>query len=234
MIDLHSHILPGLDDGSRNVAESLQMLEASARQGVKWMAATPHFYATEQTPSQFLRRRSASVDALRSRLKSGFPKIVLGAEVRYFEGMSRTEELDSLRLEGSPVLLLEMPFCTWSKRMVDEVLEIQSHKETQVLLAHVERYWSAQSKQVIRTLQRSGVWMQCNASFFLSWRTKRKALRMLQKGEIHMLGSDAHNMTTRPPRLGDAMEVIEKSLGRDALRNFQRRTVELLKAGSAP
>ena len=98
----------------------------------------------------------------------------------------------------------------------------------------MERYWSAQSKQVIRTLQQSGVWMQCNASFFLSWRTKRKALRMLQKGEIHMLGSDAHNMTTRPPRLGDAMEVIEKSLGRDVLRNFQRRTVELLKAGSAP
>ena len=53
MIDLHSHILPGLDDGSRNVAESLQMLEASARQGVKWMAATPHFTPRNKLPPSF-------------------------------------------------------------------------------------------------------------------------------------------------------------------------------------
>ena len=127
--------------------------------------------------------------------------------------MSRTQELPLLTLEGTNLLLLEMPFSPWSSRMVEEVLEIQERRGLQVLLAHVERYLPYQEPKVWERLRQGKVWMQCNASFFLHWRTKPKALRMLRKGEIHMLGSDCHNKTTRPPRLGEAAEVIEKSLG---------------------
>lgn len=228
MIDIHSHILPGMDDGSRSVEESVRMLEASARQGVKYIAATSHFYATENSPEQFLRRRAAAAALLQAAWQPQFPQLALGAEVYYFDGISRTEKLDRLKLENTGLLLLEMPFSAWSGRMVTEILDIQSRRDTTVLLAHIERYIAFQKPAVWRELLDSGVRMQCNAEFFLSWKTKRKALRMLRQGEIHFLGSDCHNMTTRPPRLGDAMEVINKVLGSAGRRILNQEATALL------
>ena len=84
------------------------------------------------------------------------------------------------------------------------------------------------------TLRQNGVWTQCNANFFLRWQTRRKAQGMFKKGEIQMLGSDTHNMTTRPPNLALAREALVKALGRAAWRSFERRSYALLKAGMVP
>jgi protein-tyrosine phosphatase len=88
--DFHSHILPGGDDGSRSVNESLKMLSLDADQGIRRVIATPHFYANHDTPERFLKRREAAWSHLREAVEgfSGLPEIVLGAEVYYFPGMS--------------------------------------------------------------------------------------------------------------------------------------------------
>ena len=199
MIDIHSHILPGMDDGSSSLEESLSMARESARQGVRLLAATPHFYATQEDPNSFLWRREKSLALLESAWQDSFPTLLVGAEVRYFDGISRVEKIAHLTLDHTRILLLEMPFTSWSRRMVEEVLELQRSRGLQVLLAHVERYLKDQDGQVWETFRQNGVWMQCNANFFLRWQTKRKAQAMFKKGEIQMLGSDTHNMTTRPP-----------------------------------
>ena len=230
MIDIHTHVLPGVDDGSSSLEESLWLGKALADQGVTLIAATPHFYADRQRPSQFLQCREQAERLLWSRWPQEYPPFLVGAEVHYFDGMSRTEELSQLTLESTNILLLEMPFSSWSQRMVEEVLEIQTRRNLQVLLAHVERYLPFQEGRVWEQLRQGGVWTQCNASFFLRWRTRGKALRMLRKGEIHMLGSDCHNQLTRPPRLGEARAAIEKSMGAGAWRIFDRKTFTLLKS----
>ena len=158
---------------------------------------------------------------------------MVGAEVRYFDGISRVEEITHLTLDHTRILLLEMPFTPWSTRMVDEAVELQ-RRGFQVLLAHIERYLKDQDSRVWETLRHHGVWMQCNANFFLRWQTKRKAQALFQKGEIHMLGSDTHNMTTRPPNLARAREALVKSLGQAAWQGFERRSYTLLKDGMAP
>ena len=234
MIDIHTHILPGMDDGSGSLEESLAMAKESARQGVRLLAATPHFYATQEDPNSFLRRREKSLALLESAWQEGFPTLLVGAEVRYFDGISRVEKIAHLTLDHTRILLLEMPFTSWSGRMVDEVLELQRSRGLQVLLAHVERYLKDQDGQVWETFRQNGVWMQCNANFFLRWQTKRKAQALFKKGEIQMLGSDTHNMTTRPPNLAMARDALVKSLGQAAWRDFERRSYALLKAGMAP
>lgn len=234
MIDIHTHILPGMDDGSGSLEESLAMAKESARQGVRLLAATPHFYATQEDPNSFLRRREKSLALLESAWQEGFPTLLVGAEVRYFDGISRVEKIAHLTLDHTRILLLEMPFTSWSGRMVDEVVELQRSRGLQVLLAHVERYLKDQDGQVWETFRQNGVWMQCNANFFLRWQTKRKAQALFKKGEIQMLGSDTHNMTTRPPNLALAREALVKSLGQAAWRDFERRSYALLKAGMAP
>lgn len=232
MLDIHSHILPNVDDGSGSVEESLQLLKASAQQGIDLMAATPHFYASQNSPQQFLERRTAAVQALKEVWTPDLPRIVLGAEVCYFDGVSRMEELPLLRIGGTNILLLEMPFTRWSGRMLEEISAIQDRRNTQVLLAHIERYLPFQNSGALQTLREQGVKMQCNASFFLNWRTKRKALKMLRRGEINALGSDCHNMTSRPPRLGETIQVIQKSVDRSVWLDFQRQLPDLMGKGA--
>ena len=234
MIDIHSHILPGMDDGSGSLEESLAMAKESARQGVRLLAATPHFYATQEDPNSFLRRREKSLALLESAWQDSFPTLLVGAEVRYFDGISRVEKIAHLTLDHTRILLLEMPFTSWSRRMVEEVVELQRSRGLQVLLAHVERYMKDQDSQVWETFQQNGVWMQCNANFFLRWQTKRKAQALFKKGEIQMLGSDTHNMDTRPPNLALARDALVKSLGQAAWRDFERNSYTLLKAGMVP
>jgi protein-tyrosine phosphatase len=88
VIDFHSHILPGIDDGSRDVPTSLEMLHLAAAQGVDWMVATPHFYAWRDRMDDFLRRREEAFAALSSSLSPELPRILIGAEAAFFPGIS--------------------------------------------------------------------------------------------------------------------------------------------------
>lgn len=213
MIDWHSHLLPAMDDGSKNVEESLKLLNLLQEQGVSHVVATPHFYANDESVDRFLTRRKQSFDNLKGNLSRQCLEIHLGAEVKYYQGISRMEGLDKLCIEGSNILLLEMPFGKWSNFVVSEVIELANTTRFRIMLAHIERYLSLQNKSVWRMLYENGVLMQVNAGVFLSMGTRRKALRFIKSGGVLFVGSDCHNMTSRPPKIGQAMAVIEKKLG---------------------
>ena len=229
MIDFHSHVLPGIDDGSRSAEESLRMLAASAEQGIAYMAATPHFYPSETSPEQFLERRNRAAEHLRAVWRPELPRLLLGAEVYYCDGISQAEEVDALRIEGTSLLLLEMPFQTWSDRMAAEIRALQERPGCTVMLAHIERYLRLQKRPVWENLLEAGVLMQSNASFFLGWSTRHRAVQMLDAGRIHLLGSDCHNMAQRPPRVGEALAQI----GERRARLLERRCRTLLEPEEA-
>ena len=98
--DLHGHFLPGMDDGSGSVAESLQMLEMAAQQGIGQMFATPHYYPVE-TVDEFLQRREESAQQLTQAMEAAgkvLPKVCLGAEVAYRQGIGNADNLEKLCL----------------------------------------------------------------------------------------------------------------------------------------
>lgn len=213
MIDWHCHILPAMDDGSRDVAESVALVNMQVSQGIKTVIATPHFYANDETVELFLDRRKKSLELLMAELPDGPPEILLGAEVRYYQGISRMADLKALRIEGTKLLLLEMPMSKWTEYMIKELVEMSAKSSFRIVLAHVERYMSFQKQEVWDRLIDSGILMQVNASFFTSLASKRKALMLLKRGYIHFVGSDCHSVTSRPPQIGKAFEVIQKKLG---------------------
>ncbi len=231
MVDFHSHILPGMDDGSKSLSESAKLLQDSYRQGIDLIAATSHFYAFENSPEAFLTRRNRAWAKLSNVLTEDMPTIRLGAEVQYFEGICHVPELRMLRLDGTRLLLLEMPFSRWSRRAVMDVVELNQRDEFQVLLAHVERYWKDQPESVWEQLLDEGILMQAIASFFLVCKTKRRALKMLETGQIHLLGSDCHNTETRPQRLREAVKVIQAKLGHAAINRMNQLSLEILAGG---
>ena len=228
MIDWHSHVLPALDDGSKDVAESVSMLKALASQGVSAVIATPHFYANDESVDSFIERREKSYMALKKSLPEGAIDVLLGAEVRYYQGISRLEDLKRLRIEGSKLLLLEMPMSAWTEYMVRELVELSGKGGFKVVLAHVERYMNLQSADVWDRISESGILKQVNATFFTSFLSKRKALSLLKHGEIDFIGTDCHNMTTRSPQICKAFENIEKKLGGEYISKMNEHGYSLL------
>ena len=221
MIDLHSHILPEMDDGSESREMSLAMLDVMARHGVETVVATPHFYASRDLPEAFLERRDKAL-ALLGQVKPEHPKLLWGAEVAYFDGMGRSAQvLERLRLGDSKLLLVEMPFGKWNTRMVREICDLPLQTGLTPVLAHVDRY--RQKDQLLGNMDQlldCGVLFQCNAEAFLRFGSRGWALKLIRNGMVHFLGSDTHNLTTRQPNLGDAARVIEKKLGGETLEDL--------------
>lgn len=234
MFDFHSHILPAMDDGSCSVEESLAMLRQSMAQGVTGIAATPHFHADAATPDQFLEARRQALESLKPYLGTHTPPIRLGAEVRYYDGMSRSEEILRLRMEGTSLLLVEMPMVRWTQHMCDVLVVLNSRREITVLLAHIERYLTLQPPDVLERLRGYGILMQASGTFFLRRSTRKRAMQMLQSGYIHVLGSDCHHAKKRPPNLGDAAAVIRKGLGAQSLMDLEGRENALMQGTPHP
>lgn len=224
VIDFHSHILPQIDDGSQSIEETLSLLQMLSEQGVDRVAATPHFYASQQPLARFLEKRGAAhekvMSALQKEASFPVPDIRLGAEVWYYPGVSRLEGIRELQLEGTRLLLLEMPMEPWSAYTVREVLDLNCSGALTVVLAHIERCLPYQDASVWENLLQNGVMMQVNASFLLSRRTRGRALKMMKRGLIQWIGSDCHNLTERAPHMREAVEILRKKLGDAFLADF--------------
>lgn len=218
--DFHSHILPGIDDGSASVDESLAMLRAAWEQGITRMVATPHFYAHMDTLPGFVQRRQEAWARLHKAMagSSNLPRVHLGAEVYYFPGIGDCESLEPLALRDTPYILIEMPMAKWTDSMYRDLEGIYRKQGLIPIVAHVDRYLSPlRTRGIPERLAELPVLVQANASFFLRLSTRGMALRMLKNGRIHLLGSDCHNMDSRPPCLGGALDIIAGKLGIEAL-----------------
>ena len=220
IIDFHSHILPRIDDGSASLEESIAMLRMEAEQGIGRVVATPHFYPRHDEPQAFLSRRREAELRLREEMArhSGLPELSIGAEVHFFSGISESDVLSQLTIDSKSCILLEMPQSPWTEAMYRELEQIPARQGITPVIAHVDRYIGPfRTHGIPERLAELPVLVQANASFFLQRSTARMALRMLKRDQIQLLGSDCHDLDNRPPRLGDAVEKILGSLGREAL-----------------
>ena len=233
VVDFHSHILPGIDDGSKSVEESLQMLRMMAKQGITHVVATPHFYPQHDTPERFLRRRAEAEAALREAMarENGLPKLSIGAEVYYFRGISDSDAIKELTVDRKRCILVEMPSTPWTETMYQELEALSVKRGLTPVIAHLDRYISRfHTHGIFRRLENLPVLVQANAEFFLSGKTASFAGRLLRDGYIHLLGSDCHNITDRPPNIGPAGEAIRQNCGLGELRKIENREDMVLQA----
>lgn len=237
MVDCHTHILPRMDDGSKSSDESIAMLKMECEQGVDSVILTPHFYADRESLESFLNRRDASEARLRERIAGGadaacsqeFPDIHIGAEVRYFQGISRMEGIEGLCIKGTPHMLIEMPFEPWPEGVFRD-LEILQSAGIKPVIAHIERYIQFQKRtENLERLWSMDLMIQSNASFFTERRTRRAALKMLKQGRIDLLGTDCHRAEgQRVPDMAEALAVIEKKLGHEVLEVLKKNGRRIL------
>ena len=212
MIDYHSHILPQVDDGPQSISESLEMLHCSFHQGVDVMVSTCHFYADDEDPRTFVKRRNEAFFRLRDAMMTraeAYPVIVLGSEVLYFPGISQADDIDRLRIGCRSSILIEPPMMPWSDSMLDEIMELGINLDCRPVIAHVDRFMNYLEDETLidRVLERNML-VQVNGSYFLKPKTVKAAIRNLKSGKIHLIGSDCHNLLERAPNLGEVRRVM--------------------------
>ena len=241
MIDFHTHILPGIDDGSRDIGMTEAMLREEMSQGTEVVVATPHFYAHRSSVGHFLEKRAAALEQTEKMMdaagREAFPKLMVGAEVYYFEGMGRAQMLPQLTVKGTDTILVEMPFEQWTDQVLKDIEEIIRKQKLQVVLAHIERYVELQrDRSVWERVLDLPLTPQINAGSFTKkksglFRTDKKwkfAMEFLADNPGTILGSDCHNLTERRPNLKEGREKIADNIGADALRSSDAAAKEAL------
>lgn len=224
--DIHTHILPGMDDGCKTPEEAVQLLQSSYEQGIRKIFLTPHYYPVESV-DEFLARRNQAEKALYKAMEKvggPFPELCMGAEVAYRAGICYQEDLQKLCLGNSQYLLLEMPFHVWGEEVIRTVRGISNVRGITPILAHIERYLSMQEKDVLERLLDQEILVQMNAARLLHFTSRGQARRLLNNGMVQLLGSDCHNTTGRTQNLAQAIEYLEKKGMYDVLEDISRRS----------
>jgi protein-tyrosine phosphatase len=218
VIDLHSHILPGLDDGARTLADSLAIARAAVEDGIRVLAATPHVSERYPTEPEQMERALAdvreAVDGAEIRLE-----VRGGAEIALdrLPGLDR-DRLGRLTLAGSRHLLLETPSYGWPLDLSDRLFELQASGFGAVL-AHPERNGEVQAQpERLRPLVERGLLVQVTAAAVdgrLGRRARDTALLLVERGLAHMVASDAHTADVRAVGMAEAAQAVgDESLGR--------------------
>ncbi len=217
MIDVHSHIIPGLDDGSKSYEESLEMLKEAYSQGISTVIATPHLspifrkYSTETAKERFKKLE----EQVRGLPGLSDMELYLGQEVFWCEeGEERIRDGEFLTMAGSSYVLIEFFPDTAFYEIVRAVRETLTYGYTPVL-AHVERFFALGELSKVSEIRGMGARIQMNyrsvsGGFF----DKRAAFcrKLLKAGVIDLMGTDMHDMDSRKPETSEAVRWMEKHL----------------------
>ncbi len=231
MIDVHSHLLPGLDDGPRSWEEAIALCKLIAAEGVRVSVATPHLidgvYENDST------RVRPLVEELQRRLqKAGVPLEVLpGAEVDFSSRRVAAGDETLPTLGRSRAVLLEMPVAVVPPAIDETIFSLRARGMVPVI-AHPERNELLQEQpQMAGRWTQTGALLQLDADSLLGlWgrRTKRCAEALLALGLAHMLATDAHSCDRRPPRLREALARATEVVGPDARKLVEDAPAALL------
>ncbi|MBQ7345436.1 MAG: hypothetical protein IJW45_05170 [Oscillospiraceae bacterium] len=215
-IDIHCHILHGVDDGAKGLEEAVELLKIAQEDGTGTVVLTPHYRGRfrQNTPQQL----REALEALRQAAPEGMT-LHLGNEVAYEKDV--TEKLTEgrvLSLAGSRYVLLEFGVDTTGFQAMDAVLELIGGGFVPVI-AHAERYPAFQrDKQLTEAVLAAGALIQINADSVMGkcgFGVKRFCHWLLKGRRAHFVASDAHDREDRPPKLGECFRYICKKYGED-------------------
>lgn len=231
MTDLHTHILPGIDDGARTCEISRRLLAELKEEGVNKVVFTPHFYWRSNTISHFLESRAAAFARLQ---EAGVPEEMefhLGAEAEFNEMHINPAALSPLAIDNGKYILLELPFSVdWQKDLFDNLTNFINVTGMTPIIAHAERYPAAQKKPAyIAELLDMGCLIQVNSHAIVRAEAGSLVTALFDHGQVQCLGSDCHNLTSRRPHYAAAVNVLRERYGADFVSGLQETMERILR-----
>lgn len=215
--DFHTHILPGFDDGCKDMEQSISIIDTLISYGITDIAITPHFYTNEESVEDFLKRREDKYIELLNSVKNKNVKLHLGAEVFITDYLFNQKFDNRLCYDGKNYLLTEFSYDSDFSGRFGEYIDNLLDMDIIPVIAHVERYPKLMKNQKKREeLIKQGVVFQSNFTSFTEFSLKKKILKMIKNNEIKILGSDVHSFhRNSPENYIKATEFIVQKLGEE-------------------
>ena len=232
-VDIHTHILPGVDDGAPDMEQAMKLLHLARRNGTAAVVLTPHYRGRfrSNTP-QFLREQFRKLCA---RAEKEIPdlRLFLGNEAAHERELGeKVAQGRVLSLNDSNYVLLEFDFNSSRIQVYEETMALIGSGYTPII-AHAERYEIfRKNKQLAEELLYVGALIQLNAESILGkygFAVKRLCHRLLKNGMVHFVASDGHDQKERTPVLKECFEYVSKRYSEEyAWKIFRENAVELL------
>lgn len=213
VIDVHSHVLPQVDDGSSSMEETIGMLSLVYEQGIRTVFATPHYHQGRHQYSKT--ELYETLETVREAIKDELPGLflLLGQEILYFDGICDALKAgEALTMGDSRAVLVEFR-CADSWNAIFQGVRKLLYARYIPIIAHAERYQALREPGRLEELIQAGAVIQMNYSSLEGnfWNKDTHWCRkQVLEGRIHLLGTDAHNMGSRKPDLSGAMKWLDK------------------------
>lgn len=221
MTDLHCHILPGIDDGAKNVDVSMELLRREYADGVRNIAFTSHFNSERTTVEAFLEKRQHAYEQLLEALKSepmDF-RFKLGSEV-FFSPKLCELDVRALCIGDTSYMLMEFP-TTHKPHFIKETLYSLQDRGVIPLIAHIERYpYVLDDPTLLYDWVAAGAYAQINTGALLDAKLSKKLCKFITWGLVHFVSTDTHSPDKRPPQMAEGLRVLEKTLGKDMMEQI--------------
>jgi len=233
-IDMHCHIIPGVDDGASTIEEAVEMLKIAYKEGIRYIVATPHFHP---------RRGEAELSEIRQQLMllrqeaeklEDKVRIFVGHEIYFTHDVADLlKEKRILTMNGKEFVLVEFSPSVEADYLKRGIQQLQMNGYT-IVLAHVERYACLREDfSLVEYLCDTGVLLQVNAGSILGDKgrsVKKFIKRLFDEERVFCVGTDAHDLKYRPPLMKKAAGYVEKKYGEEyARRIFFSNAATLLK-----
>ena len=218
-LDIHTHILPEVDDGARDMETAIKLLEMLKEQDVTHVIATPHFYPDTDNVETFTETVSKAYDELKKEIEyKDLPTVYLGCELRYFNGMGKSRAVKQFAIQNTNYLLLELPYgAPITKTVINDIVDIKEVLGLTPILAHIERYSKVPGfKKLLKLISDGTAIAHINAGAVISKEDAKLCEKLIRGGYVSFLASDTHSLVNRPPYIKQALDTIANKLGRSA------------------
>lgn len=221
-LDIHSHILPGVDDGSKDMDTTMQMIGQAYDEGVRYMVATPHFYPGHKNADSVQIKQVFEAVIKESAMCYPDMTLMLGNEIYYKDEVIKIlSQGDIYTLNASRYVLVEFNVAMEFEKIAQAVRKL-TMKGYYPILAHVERYAALYKKEeLIDELIRMGAYIQVNAETLMGNMFdgyKKYCMKLFANGKVHFLGSDCHNTDSRRAIMEQAVRKLKKKIDPDILK----------------
>lgn len=232
IIDMHCHLLPGVDDGAASLQQSLNMLRISMAEGVKVVVATPHLVCdgSERLCAAKIMEAYRKTESMSNDLGLSV-RLKLGYELLLSPSLLHLCNLSDYAIEGTNRLLVE-PSISEPPTELDELLYDLDHINMGLILAHPERnHWLAKDMAYLTELMQRGVLLQVNAGSIMGkWgrEVTQHARQMALRGLVHLIGSDGHSDRERAPEINKAVVQLSEWIGEARAQEIAYRRPETI------
>lgn len=232
MIDLHCHILPGIDDGAKDLSESIEMARKAAKQGIRTIVASPHHLNNQyENPKQIILEKTAELNR-RLQEENIEVKIVPGQEVRiHGELLDGHKKGEIQPIHNSNYVLVEFP-SNHVPRYANQLFYDMQLEGLIPIIVHPERNQQIiENPDILYRMVEKGALTQVTAASIsgdFGKKIRRFTMQLIEANLTHFIASDAHNTKNRTFRMREAFDIIQKNYGNEMVYLFQENAANVL------